>query len=38
MTYDSGVYGIDADVVNDESMTYLFRPLTWFDTYEGWEW
>ncbi|MEG1515606.1 MAG: sugar ABC transporter substrate-binding protein [Clostridia bacterium] len=38
MTYDSGVYGIDASVVADESMTYIFRPLTWFDTYKGYEW
>lgn len=38
MTIDSGVYGIDAEVVSDPSTEWIYRPMSWFDSYEGWNW
>ena len=38
MTIDSGVTGIDAEVVADPSKEWVYRPLSWFDSYEGWNW
>lgn len=38
MTYNSALVGIDKDVVADESLSYIYYPLSLFDTYEGWDW
>lgn len=38
MTIDSGVYGIDAEVVSNPEMEWVYRPMSWFDSYQGWNW
>lgn len=38
MTYDSGVYFVDAAVANDPAKEYIFNPLSWFDIYAGTQW
>ena len=38
MTYDAGLYGITPEVVADESLEYMYYPLAFFDSYQGWDW